>query len=98
MKLLYFIAITEFIHVLAHVSVLFGLRNVRKNEIFKKIYFSADLMGALIAYWFLGTPTLLVGIHFFIHLGAVFYLFGWENQTYNKIFELAEQKWNKHSN
>ena len=96
-NVIYIIIAMELIHMFAHLLVLLGCKLVPSNRTVKRIYFILDLVSVIIAYLIVGNNIILVLIHLFIHLNAALYLFGMKSNFFDHVFEMAEQKWSRHS-
>src|SRR5437660_7534950 len=96
--LIFLLGTLELTHSIAHTLVLFGWVSVTPHSLFRKIYFSSDLLTVGLSYYFFQTNVWLVLIHLLIHLGAVQYLFFRQPSNpqwklFHHIFEMAENRW-----
>jgi hypothetical protein len=93
-KYLFFLLLSC-LQAVTHFAVLTGEMTIEEISLpMRKKYFSSDLISVLICYAMTnGENSLLILIHFLVHITAVMHLFGvYETFFYFEVFKLAELK------
>jgi hypothetical protein len=90
--------IIEIMHAIMHYAVITKIFTIKKiSLIYRRLYFSCDFITVIISFLILRGNLVLTAIHFIIHILAICHLFNiYETSFFKQVFELAEQKWNKH--